>query len=290
LFRVGRRFTLFAFQNGLSSTAKAFSQSFFVITDAEYVKEPITFAVKNRLVAALNNCELSFVTLYYRSTHRNRLESFPVPHRFTDRRSILRLTAATFYLALTVPVLAQRPAPPVDRSNTDRQRQQDMSKREYQLRNFGVTRNGAVDDRQMKAVVAQVEQDFSRILLLHNQIARALSSDEVLDDRFVSDATGEIKKRSTRLQSTLALRQTDEDKSDSNGATELDQVQVKPALVSLCKHIRDFVTNPVIETPGTIDAKYLAKARSDLADIISLSGLIRRQIDQTRHSTTQRKN
>lgn len=210
--------------------------------------------------------------------------------RFTDCRSILRLTAATFYLALTVPVLAQRPAPPVDRTNTDRQRQQDMSKREYQLRNFGVARNGAVDDRQMKAVIAQVEQDFSRILLLHNQIARALSSDAVLDDRFVSNAAGEIKKRSTRLQSTLALRQTDEDKADSNRITGLDQIPVKPALFSLCKHIRDFVTNPVIETPGTVDAKYLAQARSDLATIINLSGLIRKQVDQTRQSTTQRKN
>jgi hypothetical protein len=228
------------------------------------------------------NCEISF--------HHTILSQFPVrqtgasplQHHVTDSRCTSRLIAATFYLALSLPVVAQQPqAPPVDRRNADRQRQQDTSRREYQLRNFGIERNGAIDDKQKKALMAQLEQDFNRIMLLHNQIARAISSESVLDYRFVSDTAGEIKKRSTRLQSTLALGPPDADNPDSKALIELGQNELKPALFALCKHIRNFVTNPVIETPGTVDAVHLAKARRDLASIVTLSGLIRKQADQT---------
>jgi len=182
------------------------------------------------------------------------------------------------FIGVVAPVRAQQAiGPPSDRTNVDRQRQQDMSKREYQLRNFGVETKTPLDDKQKKALLAQVEQDFNRILFLHNQIVRAVKSDEPLDYRFVSDATGEIKKRSSRLQSTLSLRESDADKVPPE-ETKTDEL--KSALLSLCVHIKDFVTNPIIETPGTVDEKHLTKAKRDLANVISLSGLIRKQADQ----------
>ncbi len=51
--------------------------------------------------------------------------------------------------------------------------------------------------------MAQTEEDFNRILTLHNEIARALSSNNALNYQFVSEATAEIKKRASRVQSTL---------------------------------------------------------------------------------------
>ena len=89
--------------------------------------------------------------------------------------------------------------------NTDRIRQQDMSQREWQLRNFGNEPGGPADQRRVKALMAQTEEDFNRILTLHNEIARALSSKNALDYQFVSDTTAEIKKRASRVQSTLKL-------------------------------------------------------------------------------------
>jgi len=157
-----------------------------------------------------------------------------------------------------------------------------MSKREYQLRNLGVDTTKDVDDKDKKALMAQVEQDFNRILLLHNQIVRAIKSDAPLDYGFLFDASGEIKKRSTRLQATLVLGQTTEEKEQSAERTEFDKDQLKPELLTLCKHIKNFVTNPIIETPGTVDAVNLEKAKRDLANIINLSGLIRKHADQLR--------
>ncbi len=170
--------------------------------------------------------------------------------------------------------------PPGDRTNTDRQRQQEMSKREYQLRNFGVEPRRPLSDKEKKAVMAQVEQDFNRILLLHNEMARALGSEASLDYRFVSEASAEIKKRSGRLQSTLMLQQSDEEKASSSELPKFDSDNFKPALLTLCKNIRDFVTNPIIETPGTVNAEHLARAKRDLANIINLSGRIRQHAEQ----------
>jgi len=191
------------------------------------------------------------------------------------------ITGVALMLFFAVPVLAQKPGgpPPVDRRvNTDRIRQQDMSQREWQLRNFGNEPGGPADRRRLEALMAQTEEDFNRILTLHNEIARALSSNNALDYRFVSDATTEIKKRATRVQSSLKL--APEEGYTGEKVDEIGDPQMKDALVKLCKQIRSFVTNPSIENPNTVDAQQLTKARHDLDALIQLSGQIKKDADR----------
>ena len=192
------------------------------------------------------------------------------------------LVAIPLLLFLLSPVFAQKGAggpPPMDsRVNTDRIRQQDMSNREWQLRNFGKEPNAPLDRRQLEALMAQTEEDFNRILTLHNEIARLISGTKPVDYHFVSEATGEIKKRASRLQSTLAMRQLPtETPVDEKSETFNDDAQAKDALIKLCKQIRNFVTNPVIENPSTVDVQQLMKARHDLESVIQLSGNIRKE-------------
>ena len=149
------------------------------------------------------NCSQRFVrTILFQTFGK---ESSAITHRLNCVRFILWLVAAASPLALAFPASAQAPGPPqINKVNTERQRQQEMSNREYQLRTLG--ENGQpLDTKDKKALMAQIEQDFNRILLLHNQIVRAIISEAPLDNRFVSDAATEIKKRSTRLQSILVL-------------------------------------------------------------------------------------
>jgi hypothetical protein len=191
------------------------------------------------------------------------------------------ITGVALMLFFAVPVLAQKPGgpPPVDRRvNTDRIRQQDMSQREWQLRNFGNEPGGPADRRRLEALMAQTEEDFNRILTLHNEIARALSSNNALDYRFVSDATTEIKKRATRVQSSLKL--APEEGYTGEKVDEIGDPQMKDALIKLCKQIRSFVTNPSIENPNTVDAQQLTKARHDLDALIQLSGQIKKDADR----------
>jgi hypothetical protein len=54
---------------------------------------------------------------------------------------------------------------------------------------------------------------------------------------------------------------------------------MKDALIKLCKQIRSFVTNPVIEQPNVIDAAKLATAKRDLESVIQLSAHLKREAD-----------
>ena len=191
------------------------------------------------------------------------------------------MTALILLLLFAAPVLCQSVPtggpPPIDRrNNADRIRQQDMSRREWQLRNFGKEPGGPKDERHLKALMEQTAEDFTRILTVHNEIARALSSKNDLNYQFVSEATAEIKKRASRVQSTLALGLS----SDDAPVKATSDPEIKDSLVKLCKEIRSFVTNPVIENPNTVDAEQLTRARRDLESLIQLSGLIKKDADK----------
>lgn len=189
------------------------------------------------------------------------------------------LIGIAFLLSFTAQVFSQQsqgPAP-VDRTvNAERARQQEMSSREWQLRNLGNEPGAPADNRRAKALMAQTAEDFDRILTRHNDIARALSSGKPLDFNFVSDAAGEIRKRAGRLQSTLALREDPSPGRVTEKPEHFSDAQMKDELIKLCKQIRSFVTNPIIENPNTVDAEKLKLAKRDLQSVIQLSEQIKK--------------
>lgn len=197
------------------------------------------------------------------------------------RHTAIRFLLITLTLLfVAVPVFSQGGPPPIDKGrNADRIRQQDMSSREYQLRNFGKEPGAPKDRRQIEALMLQTEEDFTRILTLHNEIARAITSKNALDYHFVSEATTEIKKRGLRVQSTLVLKLTPDDAP----VTVKVEPELKDSLIKLCKEIRAFVTNPIIENPNTIDAQQLVRAKHDLESFIQLSELIKKDADKLKH-------
>jgi len=197
------------------------------------------------------------------------------------------LIAIPLLMSLSVPLFAQKVptgGPPVDRRNAERMRQQDMNNREWQLRNYGHESNAPKDRRELEALMAQTEEDFNRILTLHNEIARLLAATKPIEYSFISDATAEIKKRASRLQSTLALHQLPDETPVVEKSAELNDAQMKDELVRMCKQIRSFVTNPVIENPNTVDAQQLSNARRDLESLIQLSGHLKKEAGK-KHQT-----
>ena len=194
------------------------------------------------------------------------------------------LIALPLIIFCVSPVFAQSspggPPPMEGHVNAERMRQQEMSSREYQLRNFGTQPNRPLDRRQVEALMAQTAEDFDRILTLHNEIARALASDNALDYHFVSDATAEIKKRASRVQSSLALRLSQEEAVDLEKTPQATELPVKDGLIKLCQQIRSFVTNPSIANPNTINAEQMTKARKDLETVILLSARIKKDADK----------
>ena len=160
---------------------------------------------------------------------------------------------------------------------------QEMDRREMQLNNLGGDKGPLNDPKRSQAMMDQVSEDFQRILTLHNEIVRAIAANRSLSYQFISDATGEIRKRSARLQSSLKLQKPEPTTENRVTGTDLKTLATRDELILLCKQIESFVRNPIIDKPGTVDAQQLGKARRDLQSIVELSDEIKKQADRRMH-------
>ena len=136
------------------------------------------------------------------------------------------------------------------------------------------------DQRYVRAILAQIEQDFQRLQVLHNEIVRAVKTESALDYKRISEVTAEVKKRAGRLKGNLALPNPKDDEKEKKGQSELSSEQMKDALMLLCHHIGSFVTNPFFEASVVIDLEQSTRASRDLKSVIELSGSIRKSLEK----------
>ncbi len=167
--------------------------------------------------------------------------------------------------------------PPVmERREADMVNQREMRERESLRRRLGARSVRVTNPRYLQAVIAQVKEDFERIQVVRNDLVRSTSAHNGLDYKFISEATEEIKKRSSRLKNNLALPDSEENEKIQKSASEFDHAQIKDALRKLCDRIESFVKSSIFETPGVIDAEVSVKANDDLRIIVELSSNIRK--------------
>lgn len=157
---------------------------------------------------------------------------------------------------------------------------QEMDRRELQLSNLGRNTSATNDRKRAQALMDQVSEDFQRILTLHNEIVRGLAADRSFNDQFISEAAAEIKKRSARLQSTLKLSKPDPATETQRRTPDLKVIGIKDQLILLCQQVENFVRNPIIEKPGTVDAQQFEKARQDLQSIVEISDAIKKHANR----------
>ncbi|HEY6244985.1 MAG TPA: hypothetical protein VIX17_13620 [Pyrinomonadaceae bacterium] len=179
---------------------------------------------------------------------------------------------------------AQQPAQPTDTTNPDRIQAQEQSRREMNLRNLGAQAEMSKDPRRVQQVAAEIEQDFQSLLTMHNGLARLLIDKKPLDYRFVSDTAAEIRKHATHLRKILALTLSEEELKKQNN-TDFEDAQIRDGVATLCYHIKAFVTNPVIENSGIVDAEQLAKARRSLQAVIDFSGSVKKSADRWKNAS-----
>lgn len=180
-------------------------------------------------------------------------------------------------IAFSAPIAAQGVSDPA------KAQMQDMDRREMQLNNSIGEKGPPNDPKRAQALMEQVSEDFQRIITRHNELVRAIAANQSLNYQFISNAMGEIKKRSTRLQSSLKLEKPETASKDKRTESTIVGVETKDQMILLCKQIESFVKNPIIEKPGTVDAQALEKARNDLQRIVELSDTIKKQADKRTH-------
>src|SRR5690242_16702654 len=200
-------------------------------------------------------------------------------------KSLAQLLAiASFSLCLAGTAAAQKPAgagpPPNNNPNLDdRIRQVDEGRLRSAEMDVGAEEK---NQKLVQAAIANMKEDFTRIQVLRNDIARNLVAHKPLDYQLISEQTTEINKRASRLNVYMRAHSADGEKE--NDSDELKNDEIIGALVRLCKLIDSFTENPALKNAATIDSKDVAKAKEnkanadrDLLAIIRLSSSLKKR-------------
>src|SRR5206468_148124 len=106
-----------------------------------------------------------------------------------------------------------------------------------------------------------------------------------LDLELVSKSAGEIRKRSRRLKTNLALPRPETPPAERWEITvEATSDRLRLSLSDLSNLINEFVSNPMFEQSKLVDAQLSAKARQDIEAIIELSHQIKRSSERLKAS------
>jgi len=187
----------------------------------------------------------------------------------TSYKNFVRFfVGAVLWLCVAGPTLAQQTGPPPgagppanNNPNIDaRQRQVDESR--LRSAEMGVSED-ELNQKRLQAAIVNMKENFTRIQVVRNDIARNLVAQKPLDYKLVSDQTGEINKRASSLNVYMRAR-VPEDK-EQNNSSDLKSEEMIDALVNLCKLIDSFTENPAFKNAATVDAKEMAKAKEDKA-------------------------
>lgn len=194
--------------------------------------------------------------------------------------SLIRLAAGLFLSAsLTGDASAQQTVPntgaPPPGSGNPRREAIQRQEREAMLRGAAMLSRPVEDQRGVQAAADQVKQDFKRIQILRNNLARHLASDAPLDLKVIADEADELNKRAGRL-GTYLLPQTSGDHNEKpQSQIELEGALLKSALITLCRRIDSFTGNPVFKVLDVLDVEQATKAGGDLRGIIRLSARVK---------------
>ena len=145
-------------------------------------------------------------------------------------------------------------------------------------RTINLMKNDAkrVNERR-RNLFPQINEDFQRIQVIHNEIVRMLQPDKSLNYDRLAELTDDMKKRSVRLRENLALPEPEKTKEQATHSETIDDSQIKKVIGDLHDLVVSFVANPIFKNLGVVDAKVIYAARENLEDIIDTSGEIKRE-------------
>jgi hypothetical protein len=208
----------------------------------------------------------------------------------TNGKNLARLLlAGVLTLGVAGVTLAQRtptgpPAgagPPANNNPNldDRQRRFDESRLRSAEMDAGADE---ANEKRLQAAITNMKEDFRRIQIVRNDIARDLLARKPLDYELVAKQVSEINQRASQLSVYMRARIV-EDSQQTNTAESKSEDMIG-SLVRLCKLIDSFTENPVLKNAATVDSKEVekskeekAKADRDLLAIVKLSSNIQKE-------------
>jgi len=129
----------------------------------------------------------------------------------------------------------------------------------------------------------QINEDFQRIQVIHNEIVRMLQPDKGLNLDRLMDLTGDMKKRGARLRENLALPEPNKTEAERTQVEVIDEAHLKKSIANLHDVVVSFVANPIFKNLGVVDAKIVDTATKDLDNLINLSDEIKKEAKTLDH-------
>jgi hypothetical protein len=125
--------------------------------------------------------------------------------------------------------------------------------------------------REPRLAFAEIREDFLRLQVVNNELARAVSGEGQLDFKLVAKSASEIKKRAERLKLNLALPEAADGEKPPPSPSPADPEQLRVALSRLDGIILRFTNALHAKGVRRFDAQSSARLRLDLEAIIGLS-------------------
>src|SRR5829696_7894758 len=123
----------------------------------------------------------------------------------------------------------------------------------------------------------QINEDFQRIQVIHNEIVRMLQPDKGLNYDRLADLTGDMKKRGERLRVNLAMAEPEKNDAQRAHPETVDEIHIKKTIADLHDLVVSFVASPLFKNLGVVDAKTIDVASENLDTLIDLSDEIKRE-------------
>jgi hypothetical protein len=190
-------------------------------------------------------------------------------------KTLLMMASATLLSAAVNaqdPTINSRRTPPASR---------DMRYREWSMKSM--EKNSARTPEEQKLAWSQIREDFKRIQVIDNDLAKHRASSETLDTKLVGKAAAEIQKCAARLQVNLMFPK----EAAAPGEKSQNEYQMSTLLSGLSGLIKRFVNNPVFGEVEVLDVQAAAAAKRDLGRIIELSEQIKKKAQNDKQEAKQ---
>ncbi|HEX8141403.1 MAG TPA: hypothetical protein VF553_02335 [Pyrinomonadaceae bacterium] len=134
--------------------------------------------------------------------------------------------------------------------------------------------------RTPQLAFAQIREDYVRLQVVNNDLARVVAAAGTLDLKTVAHSAAEIKKRADRLKENLALPQPESNSTRPKVTVGAEPEQLKAALAALDALILKLVRNPLFRNPKLVDARNAPQVRLGLEEIVELSSQVKKRSEQ----------
>jgi len=138
--------------------------------------------------------------------------------------------------------------------------------------------------REPRLAFAEIREDFIRLQVVNNDLARAVSGGGQLDFKLVAKSASEIKKRAERLKLNLALPEAAEGETVPASPPPADPEQLRVALSRLDGIVLRFTNALHAKGVGRFDARSSVRLRLDLEAIIGLSERVKKSSEKLKGS------